>query len=617
MNRAEDLTLKLIAETITPTESAELDHLLAADPEALHACAALLDLEAALLGEHGRLDVAPAVLRQIERLHGDRVARGVMSELAVRPAPWQRSLRRRVGRFAALGGVAVVLLLAWSAGWFVPPAGQPEPVLVARVVEMGGELNIVTAAGQSRASRVGERVAVGESLRTGGGDSFVVLEDQDAFRLELTADTLVQYLEPVPGHLQKVRLGAGIFRASVPDGFVGQSVVAVGEVEIHTGAGARFVVASTIPGVTRIEVEAGQVAVHHPAAAPLPLPAGQFALFTAPEEAPRVGRSPITLSRPSREYPVKAARVLTWLDAGDRLLAASLRQVDVWNAAGQRRRHEVPDRIGSATTGDLSGDGQTLAICGNRDGVVVLWDVARQRERRRIETGSLGVHPLTLAADGQWLALVDPAPPRQDRVRRWDTGTGGELPALATEGRAVRCLATSVDGRLLAAGLSGVKGPLQPIAIWDTATWQAAAGFAGHPQPTRVLKFSPDGRWLASSAQDGAIQLWDVGSRALIRTIRDHARPVESIAFSPDSARVAAGTRDGQVWLWDVATGAALGVLQVGRNNVWALAFTADGRHLATCGSYLPIMVWDLGQLEQPASLPPTLAAHRRMPCEP
>ena len=44
--------------------------------------------------------------------------------------------------------------------------------------------------------------------------------------------------------------------------------------------------------------------------------------------------------------------------------------------------------------------------------------------------------------------------------------------------------------------------------------------------------FSPDGRWLASGAHDGAMQLWDRRVGAVVRTLGRHARPVRSLVFS-------------------------------------------------------------------------------------
>jgi len=42
------------------------------------------------------------------------------------------------------------------------------------------------------------------------------------------------------------------------------------------------------------------------------------------------------------------------------------------------------------------------------------------------------------------------------------------------------------------------------------------------------LKRSPDGRWLASSGDDGAIRIWDLPSGELVQTLR-RDRPYERV----------------------------------------------------------------------------------------
>jgi WD40 repeat protein len=67
-----------------------------------------------------------------------------------------------------------------------------------------------------------------------------------------------------------------------------------------------------------------------------------------------------------------------------------------------------------------------------------------------------------------------------------------------------------------------------------------------------ALAFSPDGRVLATGADDGSIGIWDVPTRTLRETFSGHAAGVNALSFSPDGATLYSGSADGSVFVWDV-----------------------------------------------------------------
>ena len=81
------------------------------------------------------------------------------------------------------------------------------------------------------------------------------------------------------------------------------------------------------------------------------------------------------------------------------------------------------------------------------------------------------------------------------------------------------------------------------------------------PPPVRVVRFSPDGHWVVSGGDDGAIKLWDLTAGKLLYDFSTHDGPVTSIEFHPGEFILATTARDRVVKLWDLETFSEIGEL--------------------------------------------------------
>ena len=70
----------------------------------------------------------------------------------------------------------------------------------------------------------------------------------------------------------------------------------------------------------------------------------------------------------------------------------------------------------------------------------------------------------------------------------------------------------------------------------------------------RSVAFCPDGKTLASAADDRTIMLWDIVTGEPKTTLKGHDGYVTSLAFSSDGTILASGSRDKTVRLWRAAT---------------------------------------------------------------
>ena len=104
----------------------------------------------------------------------------------------------------------------------------------------------------------------------------------------------------------------------------------------------------------------------------------------------------------------------------------------------------------------------------------------------------------------------------------------------------------------------------------------------GHALNVWSVKFSADGRWLASGSFDHTAKLWRADTGDLVRTLEGHTEAIVELAFSPDSQTLATCGDDSTVRLWRVSDGALLNTLAGGSEHVYAVTFSPDGRFIAS-----------------------------------
>jgi len=290
--------------------------------------------------------------------------------------------------------------------------------------------------------------------------------------------------------------------------------------------------------------------------------------------------------------------------------------VQVWNAANLQpqgpplRRKDVEGPL------SFNADGTVLAI-GLNDGIQ-LFEVAGWKTRGA-KLVFAGASDLLFTADGKWLAAVS----GNGGFCMWDWRTGKKHAASDEDGANIILfdLVISSDGRLL-----GARTTFAGMILWDTATGKLAGGddpakslvldmssdgrrfavlkekfyilLAQSPEPKAAgirlamnvgsrtdrcaVKFSADGRLLATGFEDGTIRLWDAhtgkphGQPLLI------GQPVQELHFRPGTDQLAVVARDGTVRLLETATGMMLAAPIRHSGQFLKVQFSPDGKLLAT-----------------------------------
>ncbi|KIK68449.1 hypothetical protein GYMLUDRAFT_215061 [Collybiopsis luxurians FD-317 M1] len=162
----------------------------------------------------------------------------------------------------------------------------------------------------------------------------------------------------------------------------------------------------------------------------------------------------------------------------------------------------------------------------------------------------------------------------------------------------IRSVCFSPDGKFLATGAEDKQ-----IRIWDIQRKKIRNIFDGHQQEIYSLDFSADGRLIVSGSGDKTARIWDmIDGTSKVLTINDpdslnNDAGVTSVAISPNGQFVAAGSLDTVVRIWDVATGMLVERLRGHRDSVYSVAFTPDGKGLVSGSLDKTLKYWDVGAL--------------------
>jgi WD40 repeat protein/serine/threonine protein kinase len=264
--------------------------------------------------------------------------------------------------------------------------------------------------------------------------------------------------------------------------------------------------------------------------------------------------------------------------------AGSNGNIKIWDLETARVIQTMTGHSGAVLSIAFSPDGRYLAY-GGGDATVRIWDVESGVERITFRGHTAQVEGICFSPDGRRLVSYSPA---QGEVKVWDLTRHPGHATFARTDSDVEALAFTEDGRQLVTATVG--GKLQ--------TWNAATGVLLTERTVAMNKdvispgvpatFSPMGHTLAARSRGDArlVKAWSVESGAEEIQFRGHTAPVVCIRFSADGRLLATagsettgGTNAHELIVWNANTGDRL-VTRRGQGRAFNLAFSPDGRWL-------------------------------------
>lgn len=146
----------------------------------------------------------------------------------------------------------------------------------------------------------------------------------------------------------------------------------------------------------------------------------------------------------------------------------------------------------------------------------------------------------------------------------------------------------SPDGRLLASGSVD-----STVIIRNSNTGETIRTIR-QPEGITCIDISTDGKFVATASYDGKARIWDLSTGEQVKIFAGHKGTIWTVAFSPDGHSIATSGEDAVVNIWDIASGNIMYALKGHTRNVWSVKFSPDGKRLASGSFDTRAIIWNL-----------------------
>jgi len=131
------------------------------------------------------------------------------------------------------------------------------------------------------------------------------------------------------------------------------------------------------------------------------------------------------------------------------------------------------------------------------------------------------------------------------------------------------------------------------LSLWNPSeSSKRIVQMTGHQAQVNDVRFSPDGKIIASASFDKCVKLWNGITGGFIASLRGHANAVYQVAFSADSRLLVSSSCDSTLKVWNVNKRKLMNDLPGHADEVFAVDWSTDGKKVASGGKDKVLKLW-------------------------
>jgi WD40 repeat protein len=248
---------------------------------------------------------------------------------------------------------------------------------------------------------------------------------------------------------------------------------------------------------------------------------------------------------------------------------------------------------------------ERFLISGGMDASMIIWDVQTGKPVKRItiepkRVTKKGIYPeieyilpnsispgvFNMEGNLLFTGSID------GLIRIFDMNRFEFIDTLYGHKGAVSNFAISSDGSLLATGSWENE-----LFIWDLKSYEILHKLKAKNHSAYSLRFINNDKYLFG-AGGPSINIWDIESETIIRRFEGQ-RAMQKCELSPDGKYLASCAEDYTVWLRNYDTGEVLWKYRGPKMEISTLAFSPDGKYLAVGTPESDILIWDMKEISR------------------